>query len=282
MKKIILLLALTVFALSAVSQEKLTRLLRQPDIHGDTVAFVYAGDIWLASAAGGDARRLTSDDGMEYFPKFSPDGRWIAFTGDYSGSRQVFVISVDGGQPRQLTFYNDVGNLPPRGGIDNRILDWTPDGKNILFLPHRLPWGDRMARPYIVPVAGGMETPLAIPEGGGGMYSPDGTKLVYTPIEREFRTWKRYRGGRAQEVWIYDLVANKAEQITNNPYTDNQPVWIGEHDLLHLGSPGRRRERSGPAQSLLVRPRVEADAQSHEPRRLRRALAERRPHADRL
>jgi tricorn protease len=228
MKKIILLLALSVFSFSAFSQENLTRLLRQPDIHGDTVAFVYAGDIWLASAAGGDARRLTSDEGMEYFPKFSPDGRWIAFTGDYSGSRQVFVISVDGGQPRQLTFYNDVGVIPPRGGIDNRILDWTPDGKNILFLPHRLPWNDRMGRPYIVPVAGGMETPLAIPEGGGGMYSPDGTKLVYTPIEREFRTWKRYRGGRAQDVWIYDLVANKAEQITNEPYTDNQPVWIGD------------------------------------------------------
>jgi tricorn protease len=234
MKKIILLFALTVFAFSAVSQERLTRLLRQPDIHGDTVAFVYAGDIWLASAAGGEARRLTSDDGMEYFPKFSPDGRWIAFTGDYSGSRQVFVISVDGGQPRQLTFYNDVGSLPPRGGIDNRVMDWTPDGKNILFLPHRLPWGDRMGRPYIVPVAGGMETPLAIPEGGGGMYSPDGTKLVYTPIEREFRTWKRYRGGRAQDVWIYDLVANKAEQITNNPYTDNQPVWIG--DTIYFAS----------------------------------------------
>lgn len=228
MKKLIIFLALTATVVSASAQEKLTRLLRQPDIHGDTVAFVYAGDIWLASAKGGDARRLTSDEGMEYFPKFSPDGRWIAFTGDYSGSRQVFVISVDGGAPRQLTFYNDVGSLPPRGGIDNRVLDWTPDGKNILFLPHRVPWSDRMARPYVVPFAGGMETPLAIPEGGGGMYSPDGTKLVYTPIEREFRTWKRYRGGRAQDVWIYDLVANKSEQITDSPYTDNQPVWIGD------------------------------------------------------
>lgn len=221
-------LTLIATTVSVSAQERLTRLLRQPDIHGDTVAFVYAGDLWLASARGGDARRLTSDAGMEYFPKFSPDGRWIAFTGDYSGSRQVFVISVDGGAPRQLTFYNDVGALPPRGGIDNRILDWTPDGKHILFLPHRVPWSERMARPYVVPFAGGMETPLAIPEGGGGAYSPDGTKLVYTPIEREFRTWKRYRGGRAQDVWIYDLVANRAEQITNNPYTDNQPVWIGD------------------------------------------------------
>ncbi|MEO8379846.1 MAG: PDZ domain-containing protein [Acidobacteriota bacterium] len=227
MRKLIILLALAAFAVSAGAQDRLTRLLRQPDIHGDQVAFVYAGDLWLVSSKGGDARRLTSDTGMEYFPKFSPDGRWIAFTGDYSGSRQVFVISTDGGQPRQLTFYNDVGNLPPRGGIDNRVLDWTPDGKNIFFLPHRLPWSDRMGRPYVVPFAGGMETPLAIPEGGGGAYSPDGSKVVYTPIEREFRTWKRYRGGRAQDVWIYDLVSNRAEQITNTPFTDNQPVWIG-------------------------------------------------------
>lgn len=227
MRNLLLALTLLASASTLAAQENLTRLLRQPDIHGDTVAFVYAGDIWLAPVSGGDARRLTSDDGMEYFPKFSPDGRSIAFTGDYSGSRQVFVISVDGGQPKQLTFYNDVGPMPPRGGIDNRVLDWTPDGKGVLFLPHRLPWGERMARPYVVPAAGGMETPLAIPEAGGGMFSPDGTKVVYTPIEREFRTWKRYRGGRAQDVWIYDLAANSAEQITDNPFTDNQPVWIG-------------------------------------------------------
>ena len=139
--KLIMILALLATALSVSAQERLTRLLRQPDIHGDQIAFVYAGDLWVAPAGGGDARRLTSDAGMEYFPKFSPDGRWIAFTGDYSGSRQVFVISVDGGAPRQLTFYNDVGPMPPRGGVDNRVLDWTPDGKHILFLPHRLPWG---------------------------------------------------------------------------------------------------------------------------------------------
>ena len=227
MKKLITILALAALASGAVAQERLTRLLRQPDIHGDAIVFVYGGDLWTVSAKGGDARRLTSDAGMEYFPKFSPDGRWIAFTGEYSGSRQVYVISADGGQPRQLTFYNDVGPLPPRGGIDDRVLDWTPDGKNILFLPHRVAWSDRMARPYVIPVAGGMETPLVIPEAGGGAYSPDGTKLVYTPIEREFRTWKRYKGGRAQDVWIYDLTHNTTEQLTNEPYTDNQPMWIG-------------------------------------------------------
>ncbi|HUP48026.1 MAG TPA: PDZ domain-containing protein [Thermoanaerobaculia bacterium] len=223
-----LLIALMFIAATAHAQENLTRLLRQPDIHGDKIAFVYAGDIWVVDVRGGEARRLTSDAGMEYFPKFSPDGRFIAFTGEYSGSVQVFVIPTEGGTPRQLTFYNDVGPMPPRGGIDNRILDWTPDGQHILFLPHRLPWSDRMAQPYIVPVAGGMEKALAIPEAGGGMYSPDGTKIVYTPIEREFRTWKRYRGGRAQDVWIYDLARNTAEQITHDPATDNQPVWVGE------------------------------------------------------
>jgi tricorn protease len=220
-------LTLLLLAVSLTAQEPLTRLLRQPDIHGDKVAFVYGGDIWVADSKGGTARRLTSDEGTEYFPKFSPDGKWIAFCGEYSGSRQVFVISVDGGQPRQLTYYNDVGALPPRGGIDNRVLGWSPDGRNILFQPHRLPWGDRMPRHYVIPAAGGMETPLAIPEGSAGMFSPDGTKLVYTPIEREFRTWKRYRGGRAQDVWIYDLKANRSERLTDNPATDNQPMWIG-------------------------------------------------------
>ncbi|HEX2120101.1 MAG TPA: PDZ domain-containing protein, partial [Thermoanaerobaculia bacterium] len=101
-----------------------------------------------------------------------------------------------------------------------------PDGKFILFNPHRLPWSDRMPAHYVVPAAGGMETALAIPEGSAGSYSPDGTRLAYTPIEREFRTWKRYRGGRAQDVWIYDLATNKAEQLTNNQYTDHQPVWV--------------------------------------------------------
>jgi len=234
------LLAIALFACSLTAQENLTRLLRQPDIHGDDVVFVYAGDLWLASAGGGEARRLTSDDGIELFPKFSPDGKWIAFSGEYSGTRQVFVIGVDGGAPRQLTFYNDVGALPPRGGIDNRVLDWTPDGKNILFLSHRVAQSDRLARPYTVPVAGGMEQPLAIPEGGGGAYSPDGTKLVYTPIDREFRTWKRYRGGRAQDVWIYDLAHNTTEQITHEPMTDNQPVWTGDTIFFTSDRDGRK------------------------------------------
>ncbi|HEU5161986.1 MAG TPA: PDZ domain-containing protein [Thermoanaerobaculia bacterium] len=221
------LLLLVAAPLPAQPQQNLTRLLRQPDLHADQVAFVYGGDIWVGPATGGTARRLTSHDGLEQFPKFSPDGRFLAFTGEYSGTSQVHVIPVDGGEPRQLTFYNDVGPLPPRGGVDNRVVDWTPDGKNILFLPHRLPWSERMGVHYTISFDGGMEAPVGIPEGSGGSYSPDGTKIAYTPIEREFRTWKRYRGGRAQDVWIWDVAAKTARQITNDPATDNQPAWIG-------------------------------------------------------
>ncbi|ANM28491.1 hypothetical protein ABI59_00885 [Acidobacteria bacterium Mor1] len=216
-----------------------TRLLRFPDIHKDRVAFVYAGDIWTAPVSGGTARRLTSHEGMELFPKFSPDGRHIAYSAEYSGNRQVYVIPVEGGEPRQLTFYNDVGPMPPRGGFDYQVMDWTPDGKHVLFRGNRLPWGPRMGRPYLVPVDGGMETALAVPEGGGGMLSPDGSKLVYTPIAREFRTWKRHRGGRAQDVWIYDLKRDRSEQITDHVATDNQPVWVG--DMIYFTSDRDRR-----------------------------------------
>jgi tricorn protease len=227
----LLLAALLLFLVPATATnaaEGDTLLLRFPDIHEDRIAFVYAGDIWIVDSAGGLARRLTSHEGLEVFPKFSPDGKWIAFSGEYDGTRQVHVISVDGGTPRQLTYYNDVGPMPPRGGYDNRILGWTPDGKSVLFRANRLPWGVRMGRPYTVPMSGGLETPLPIPEGGGGDFSPDGRKMAYTPIDREFRTWKRYRGGRAQDVWIYDLEAGTADAITDLPATDNQPVWVGE------------------------------------------------------
>ncbi|MBT8049639.1 MAG: PD40 domain-containing protein [Gammaproteobacteria bacterium] len=222
----VLLLSLLVAA-PAIAEED-TRLLRFPDIHGDTVAFVYAGDIYTAPVGGGDARRLTSHDGMELFPKFSPDGSRIAFSAEYNGTRQVYTMSTNGGTPKQLTWYNDVGPMPPRGGFDYRVLDWTPDSEHVLVRANRLPWGIRMGRYHLVPANGGSEVPMEIPEGGGGMFSPDGEKVVYTPIDREFRTWKRYRGGRAQDVWVYDLESSSSEQLTDDPATDNQPLWVGD------------------------------------------------------
>jgi tricorn protease len=203
-----------------------TRLLRLPDIHGEQVAFVYGGDIYTVSAHGGVAQRLTSHEGQELYPKFSPDGQWIAFSAEYSGTRQVWVMPAAGGTPRQLTFYADVGHMPPRGGTDYRVLDWTPDGSHILVRANRTPYGERDGIPLLVPFAGGMEQPLGPPETGGGMLSDDGNVYVYTPIDREFRTWKRHRGGRAQNVWTYDLARNVSRQLTDFVGTDHQPMWV--------------------------------------------------------
>lgn len=211
-----------------------TRLLRYPDIYGDTVVFSYAGDLWLADVgaasgtAGSVARRLTSHPGEELFAHFSPDGKQVAYTAEYSGNRQVHVISVDGGNARQLTFRNDIGEIPIRGGYDNQVFDWTPDGKQVLFAGHRVPWSPRIGRPTLIPAAGGMEKYLPMAEGSGAVFSADGTRVAYTPMMTEFRTWKRYRGGRAQDIWIYDLAHDTAERVTDFPGTDNLPVWIGD------------------------------------------------------
>src|SRR5215203_396676 len=229
--RLLVILLLLCAALPAAAQPKpndLARLLRYPDIHGDQIAFVYAGDIWTVPAAGGTARRLTSHPGLELFPKFSPDGRWVAFSGQYNGTRQVFVIPAEGGEPRQLTFYNEVAALPPRGGYDNRVLGWTPDGKSVVFRANRVPMSDRLGRPYLVPFEGGAEQPLPITEAGGVSYSPDGARVAFTPLSNEFRGWKRYRGGQSPDVWIYDLKSNTSEQVTTGREQDMLPVWLGD------------------------------------------------------
>jgi len=203
------------------------RMMRFPDINNNLVAFVYAGDIWTVAANGGEARRLTSHEGFELFPKISPDGKWIAFSAEYSGSRQVYVMPAEGGKPHQLTWYNSVGVMPPRGGYDNVVLDWTPDSKNILFRANRTEFGDRYGKYYTVNIESGMEKPLQIVNGGIAVFSPDAKKICFTPVDREFRTWKRYKGGRATQLWIYDLEKDASEQITDFAGSDQFPVWFG-------------------------------------------------------
>lgn len=232
MKKIIaifgLIIMLIVVPAAGLAMDDV-RLLRFPDINGNLIAFVYAGDIWTVSSGGGEARRLTSHEGLELFPKISPDGKWIAFSGEYSGSRQVFVIPSNGGVPRQLTWYNSVGVMPPRGGWDHVVLDWTPDSKQILIRANRTPFSDRNGRYYLVSLHGGLEKPLPLINGGFGKLSPDGSKMVFTPVDREFRNWKRYTGGRATDLWIYDLKNNTSEQVTDFIGTDQHPVWSGDN-----------------------------------------------------
>ena len=205
------------------------RLLRFPDINNNLIAFVYAGDIWTVNSNGGEARRLTSHEGLELFPKISPDGKWIAFSGEYSGSRQVYVMPSGGGVPRQLTWYNTVGVMPPRGGYDDVVLDWTPDSKQILIRANRTSFGERNGKYFLVSLDGGLEKPLPIVNGGFGVFSPDGSKIVFTPVDREFRNWKRYKGGRATDLWIYNLKDNTSEQITNFEGTDQLPTWSGDN-----------------------------------------------------
>jgi len=214
LKLFALTICLFLFKMVANAQDE-ARLMRFPDINKNLIAFVYAGDIWSVDATGGEARRLTSHSGLELFPKISPDGKWIAFSGEYSGSRQIFVIPSNGGTPRQLTFYNSVGVMPPRGGYDDVPLDWTSDSKNIMIRANRTPFGDRNGKYFLVSLDGGLEKPLPIVNGGFGVLSPDDKMVCFTPVDREFRTWKRYKGGRATDLWIYDLDKNTSEQITD-------------------------------------------------------------------
>lgn len=225
MKKIFIVFLAIILLYSLGFSIKDSRLLRTPDINGKLVVFVYAGDIWSVSSDGGEAKRLTSHKGLELFPKISPDGKWIAFSAEYSGSRQVYIIPSEGGTPKQLTYYNDVGVMPPRGGYDYITMDWTPDSSKILVRMNRTPYGRRMGKYYMVDINGGLETPLQIPECGDGTFSPDGKQITYTPISREFRTWKRTKGGRAQDVWTYDLKNNKSKRLTKFPGTDQHPIW---------------------------------------------------------
>ncbi|MDR0536090.1 MAG: PDZ domain-containing protein [Puniceicoccales bacterium] len=203
-----------------------TKLLRYPDIHGDSVVFVHGGDLWKASVKGGVATRLTAHPGVEIFPKFSPDGKWIAFTGQYDGDEQVYVIPADGGVPRQLTFYPAA---PSSYGSDNLVYGWTPDGKNVLFRSMR----DANAVTetgtlYTVPLSGGLPVKVGPPTSGAGAFSPDGTKLVFTPTFRDFRSWKRYQGGMAQNLVIYDLKTRETKRVDNNLRTEREPVWLGD------------------------------------------------------
>ena len=165
------------------------RLLRFPNVSRDQVTFVYANDIWVAPRAGGLATKITSHEGQEWFPRFSPDGQWIAFTGDYDGNREVYVVPATGGEPVRLTYSPDIGDgVAERMGPDNAVLGWTPDGR-VVYRSRRDQWNAFMGRPLVVSPSGGLPEPLPIPYGGLTSFSPDGKKVAYNPSWREFRTW---------------------------------------------------------------------------------------------
>src|SRR5437773_1998192 len=203
-----------------------TKLLRFPDIYGDRTVFTYGGDLWSASASEGTAIRLTAYPGMETYAKCSPDGKSLAFTGQFDGDEQVYVIPSGGGEPKQLTFYPSRGPLAPRWGIDNQVEGWTKDGR-VIFRSERDSWSLPIARLYTVSPEGGPSEPLPMPEAGSGSFSPDGSKIVYSPRFRDFRPEKRYGGGQANTLYIYDLKTNDALKISEGPRASRDEMWIG-------------------------------------------------------
>ena len=228
MKKQILATLLVAYALPALAATDEARLLRFPTTNGSEVVFTYGGDLYKAPIGGGEAVRLTSHVGYELFARFSPDGKTIAFTGEYDGNREVYTLPIDGGAPVRMTYTStnardDVGD---RMGPNNIALTWTPDGEKIIY---RNRIGDGFpGKLWSVSKNGGMPEQLPLPEGGFCSYSPDGKRLAYNRVFREFRTWKYYRGGMADDIWIYDESAKTVKNITNNPAQDIAPMWIGD------------------------------------------------------
>jgi tricorn protease len=225
MKKIFILVFICSSILFAQNE---ARLLRFPAIYGDRVVFTYAGDLYEVTVQGGIARKLTSDIGMEMFARFSPDGKQIAFTGQYDGNTEVYVMPAEGGVPKRLTYTAtlDRDDVSDRMGPNNIVMGWK-DNLTVVYRSRGIEFNDFKGQLFTVPATGGMSEELPVPRGGWPSFSPDGKQMAYNRVFREFRTWKRYRGGQADDIWIYDFVTKKTENITDNPAQDVFPMWTG-------------------------------------------------------
>ncbi len=221
------LLGLTVAPLAAQVSTADTRMLAQPAVSASHVAFAYAGDLWTARTDGTEVQRLTTAEGDETNPVFSPDGQWIAFAGNYDGNVDVYVVPATGGEPRRLTWH-------PGADIPQAF---TPDGRHLLFTSSRADYSGRYSRLYTVPVTGGPETQLPIPNAAQATYSPDGRFIAYNPIGRAFEQWKGYRGGQVSQLWIIDTQTWDVEKIPQPAGRSNDvdPMWL-EADVVWFRS----------------------------------------------
>ena len=231
-----MLVLLFLFSTTYLGAQQEARLLRFPAVYDNKIVFTYAGDLYTVSSTGGIARKLTSHDGFEMFPRFSPDGKWIAFTGQYDGNTEVYLISAEGGVPKRLTFTATLGrdDVSDRMGPNNIVMAWKHDNKHIAFRSRMREFNDFKGQLYLASVDGDLAEPFPLPRGGFCSFSPDDKKLAYNRVFREFRTWKRYRGGMADDIWIYDFKTATTENLTNNPAQDICPMWGRDNKIYFL------------------------------------------------
>ena len=230
MKKIIFLFTL-LSSLTAIAQID-ARLFRFPDVSASQIAFVYGGDIWIASKTGGTANRITSSTGEEAFPRFSPDGKTLAFSATYDGNTDVYTMPVAGGVPIRLTWHS---------GPD-RVIDWHPDGKRILFASGRESGTPAYRQLYLISTKGGLPEKLAVPYGELASFSADGNNITYVTKITENYPFKRIRSGLASDVLIYDLKKGTADNITKSDASEGKPVWVN-NKIYYVsdGGPEKRR-----------------------------------------
>lgn len=212
-----ILLLVTTFAGIAQTEGDSPLIYRNPSISRSEVVFEYGGDLWIASRSGGAARQLTSGPGVEGNPIFSPDGAQIAFTGQYDGSVDVFVVPAAGGVPKRLTWHP---------GADQAVA-WMQDSRRVVFASNRSANSPRYAELFSISIDGGPETKLAVPVGYEAAFAPDGKRMAYVPMGRAFAAWKRYRGGMTTPVWIADLETSKVEKVQRDNSNDYCPMWAG-------------------------------------------------------
>jgi len=207
-------------------------MMRYPDVSSTHIVFVYADDIWVVPRAGGVASPLASPPGGEAFPRFSPDGRTIAFKGNYDGNYDIYTVPVEGGIPHRVTYHSN----DERPQVAQRLCDWS-FGNQLLFAMNGLGGLRRQVQLFTVHKAGGLPEQLPVPYGGYGTISGDGQWLAYTPRNRDFRTWKRYCGGWASDIWLFHLDKHTSKKITDWEGTDTIPMWQGRK-LYYLSDRG--------------------------------------------